>query len=201
MADPAVAGGAGTPAGLDRDVALDETIALDRAANVFGALSLVVADQAADATAAAAGRSESAAAALSALLHFLDGPSVDRLRQVLGLTSSGTVRLLDRLAESGYVRRDPGADGRSTSVVLTESGTRAAARVSLARAAVLERSLAVLSEAERETFGFLAGKVLVGMMRGPGATRWICRLCDIGVCRGAEGGCPVGNAARERYSG
>ena len=73
--------------------------------------------------------------------------------------------------------------------------------MSRARAAVLDRSLAVLSEDERATFESLAGKVLVGMMRGPGATRWICRLCDIGVCRGAEGGCPVGNAARERYSG
>jgi hypothetical protein len=29
--------------------------------------------------------------------------------------------------------------------------------------------------------------------------RWMCRLCDTGACRGAEGGCPVGNAARERY--
>ncbi len=195
MPDPAVTGGAETPAGLDR------AAALDRAGNVFGALSLVVADQAADAIAEAAGRSESAAAALSALLHFLDRPSVDRLRQVLGLTSSGTVRLLDRLEESGYVRRAPGADGRTTSVMLTEAGRRAAGRVSRARAAVLDRSLAVLTEDERATFEFLAGKVLVGMMRGPGATRWICRLCDIGVCRGAEGGCPVGNAARERYSG
>jgi len=64
---------------------------------------------------------------------------------------------------------------------------------------VLQRALSVLSRAERETFEQLAGKVLVGMMRGPGAVRWICRLCDIGVCRGAEGGCPLGNAARERY--
>ena len=210
MADPAASGD--TPAGLERDLAPDgagarneagawnEAGALDRAGNVFGALSLVVADQAADAIAEAAGRSESAAAALSALLHFLDRPSVDRLRQVLGLTSSGTVRLLDRLEESGFVRRAPGADSRSTSVVLTESGRQAAARVSRARAEVLGRSLAVLSDAERETFEVLAAKVLVGMMRGPGATRWICRLCDIGVCRGAVGGCPVGNAARDRYS-
>ncbi len=172
---------------------------LDRAANVFGALALVIADEAADAAAAAAGRSDSAAAALSALLHFLDRPSVDRLRQVLGLTSSGTVRLIDRLAESGYVRRDPGTDGRSTAVVLTEQGRRAAIGVSAARADVLERSLAVLSADERATFERLAGKVLVGRMRGPGATRWICRLCDIGVCRETAGGCPVGNAARERY--
>ena len=194
MPDPVGTAGADAPPGLDR------AAALDRAGNVFGALSLVVADQAADAIAEAAGRSESAAAALSALLHFLDRPSVDRLGQVLGLTSSGTVRLVDRLEESGYVRRTRGADGRTTSVVLTEAGRLAAARVTLARAEVLERSLAVLSDAERQTFELLAGKVLVGMMRGPGATRWMCRLCDVGVCRGAEGSCPVRNAAIERYS-
>lgn len=170
---------------------------LDRAANLVGALSLVIADQAADAVAAAAGRSDSAGAALSALLHFLDRPSVDLLRQVLGLTSSGTVRLLDRLEESGYVRREPGADGRTTAVVLTEAGRHAAAAVSRARAQVLQGSLAVLSPVERTEFERLCGKVLVEMVRGPGATRWICRLCDIGACRGAAGGCPVGNAARD----
>lgn len=176
-------------------------MSLDRAANVVGALSQVIADQSSDAVARAAGRSQSAAAALSALLHFLDSPSVDQLRQVLGLTSSGTVRLLDRLAESGYITRGPGADGRSASVSLTQQGRLAARRVSDARAEVLERALGTLSAAERDAFEQLAGKVLVGMMREPGAVRWMCRLCDIGICRGAEGGCPVGNAARERYLG
>ena len=175
-------------------------MSVDRAANVLGALSLIIADQAADAVAEAAGRSESAAAALSALLHFLDRPTIDLMRQVLGLTSSGTVRLVDRLEESGYVRREPGADGRSTSVVLTDAGRAAAERVSAARAEVLQRSLAVLSAGERLALERLTSKVLVGMMRGPGATRWMCRLCDIGICRGTAGGCPVGNAARQRYS-
>jgi DNA-binding MarR family transcriptional regulator len=174
-------------------------MSLDRAANVFGALALMAADQMADAEEAAAGRSVSAPAALSALLHFLDKPSVDRLRQVLGLTSSGTVRLLDRLQESGYIQRGPGADGRSAAISLTSAGRRAAEEVTQARAAVLERALAVLSPDERRAFEELTGKILVGMMRGPGATRWMCRLCDTGVCRGTAGGCPVGNAARERY--
>jgi DNA-binding MarR family transcriptional regulator len=173
-------------------------VSLDRAANVFGALSLIISDQAADAVAEAAGRSESAAAALSALLHFLDRPTIDLLRQVLGLTSSGTVRLVDRLEQSGYVRREPGADGRSTSVVLTDDGHAAAERVSAARAEVLQRSLAVLSSDERVALEHLTSKILVGMMRGPGATRWMCRLCDIGICRGTAAGCPVGNAARQR---
>jgi DNA-binding MarR family transcriptional regulator len=173
----------------------------DRAANVLGALALVVADRMDDALAEASGRSESAAAALSALLHFLDRPSVDLLRQVLGLTQSGTVRLVDRLAESGYVQRGPGADGRTAALALTQEGRLAAARVTDARLDVLDRVLSVLSPAERADFDRLAGKLLVGMMRGPGAVRWMCRLCHIGVCRGADGGCPVGVAAMQRYSG
>jgi DNA-binding MarR family transcriptional regulator len=171
----------------------------DRAANLLGALSLVIADRTADAMADAGGRPESAAAALSALLHFLDRPSVDLLRQVLGLTSSGTVRLLDRLAEAGYVVRGPGTDGRSASISLTESGRAAAQQVAAARIDVLDGALSALSADERADFGRLAGKVLAGLIRGPGATRWMCRLCDTGTCRGAAGGCPVGNAARERY--
>lgn len=172
---------------------------LDRTANLLGALSLVITDRTADAMADAGGRPESAAAALSALLHFLDRPSVDLLGQVLGLTSSGTVRLLDRLAEAGYVRRGPGADGRSASISLTEAGRAAAGQVAAARAAVLDGALTALSPAERAVFDGLTGKVLAGLIRGPGATRWMCRLCDTGACRGAAGGCPVGNAARERY--
>ena len=175
--------------------------ALDGPANVFGALALIVADQMADVTTVAAGRSDSAPAALAALYHFLDRPSVDLLRQVLGLPSSGTVRLLDRLAESGLVERGPGADARSTAVSLTAAGRAAAEQVCGARAGLLDRALSVLSPAERAEFSALSAKVLVAMMRGPGAVRWMCRLCDTGICRGAPGGCPVGNVARERYAG
>jgi DNA-binding MarR family transcriptional regulator len=171
----------------------------DQTANLLGALSLVVADRMADAMGEAGGRPESAAAALCALLHFLDRPGVYLLRQVLGLTSSGTVRLVDRMTESGYVQRGPGNDGRSTSVTLTEAGRAAAERVAVARAEVLQSALAGLPEADRAALRRILGTMLVGLMRGPGAVRWMCRLCDTGACRGAEGGCPVGNAARERY--
>ena len=141
-----------------------------------------------------------AAPALSALLHFLDRRTVDLLRQVLGLTSSGTVRLVDRMAESGYVRRGPGPDGRSTSTSLTGAGRAAAEQVAAARTGVLLAALGGLSPAERETLRELMSKLLAGLIRGPGAVRWMCRLCDTGVCRGTVGGCPVGNAVRERYA-
>jgi DNA-binding MarR family transcriptional regulator len=200
VSSPAGDPGAGPLAAADAGPGGDPGPApLDRAANLLGALSLVIADRMADAMAGAGGRPESAAAALSALLYFLDRPSVDLLRQVLGLTSSGTVRLVDRLAGEGYVRRGPGADGRSVAVELTEQGRQAARAVAGSRAGVLGSALEALSPAERQDFERLAAKILTGMIRGPGATRWICRLCDTGTCRGAPGGCPVGNAARARY--
>jgi DNA-binding MarR family transcriptional regulator len=173
-------------------------VTLDQPGNLLGALSLVIADRTADATGEAVGSSESAAAALSALLHFLNAPSVDLLRQVLGLTSSGTVRLVDRLEQAGYLQRGPGRDGRSTSVTLTAAGRQAAQRVAAARAGVLNDSLAVLSAAERQEFEALVGKVLAGLVRGPGAVRWLCRMCDTAVCGRDEGRCPVANAVRDR---
>ncbi len=167
---------------------------LDRAGNLLGALSLAVADRTDDSVSSAAARSITGAAALSALLHFLERPSIDLLRQVLGLTSSGTVRLVDRLERDGLVARRPGADGRVTTIVLTRSGRRAAERVAAARAEVLESALAALEPDEREALDALVGKVLVGMIRGPGATRWMCRLCDTGACGRERGECPVANA-------
>lgn len=171
----------------------------ERDANLLGALSLAVTDRVADAVAGAAGQSQTAAAALSALHHFLEAPSVDLLRRVLGLTSSGTVRLLDRLEASGYVTRGAGSDRRSVAVELTAVGREAAARVSRARARVLSETLSALTADERAAFEALVAKVLVGMMREPGAVRWICRLCDTGTCRAEPGECPFAAEARRRY--
>jgi DNA-binding MarR family transcriptional regulator len=154
-----------------------------------------------DAVAAAADQSLTAAAALSALEHFADGCSVDRLRRILGLTSSGTVRLVDRLVAAGEVRRREGPDGRTTSISLTAAGRRAARRVTAARGAVLQDALGDLSPAERADLDRLAARMLETVVRGKLAreagrsTRWICRLCDMPACGRAEGRCPAANAA------
>jgi DNA-binding MarR family transcriptional regulator len=174
--------------------------ALARDGNVLGALSLVVADQMSDAVAAAADQSLTAAAARSALDHFADGCSIDRLRRILGLTSSGTVRLVDRLAGAGEVRRSEGPDGRTTSVALTAAGRRSARRVTAARGAVLQDALEGLSPTERADLERLAARVLGGVVRQKLAreaesTRWICRLCDTSACGRAEGRCPAASAA------
>ena len=173
---------------------------MEHTGNLLGALALAVSDRTADAACGAAGQSPSAAAALSALYHFLDNPTVDRLRQVLGLTASGTVRLVDRLQEAGFVTRGPGPDGRSVSVRLTPAGRRAAKRVTAARADVLAEALSGLGSDERDALDRLLSQVLVGLIRGPGATRWMCRMCDMAACGRDAGLCPVANAARQRFA-
>ena len=173
--------------------------ALDRQANLLGALALVITDQSAEAVAAAAGQSVSAAAALSALHHFLDRPTLDRLRRVLGLTPSGAVRLVDRLADAGLVTRGAGGDGRSRSIVLTEAGQRAAERITAARAALLTGALDGLSPAERETLHALLGRVMATIVRGKEGGAWICRLCDLDACGRATGHCPAATAAAAKH--
>jgi DNA-binding MarR family transcriptional regulator len=173
-----------------------------RDGNVLGALSLVLADRMSDAVSAAAGgQSQTAAAALCALAQFLDGCTLDRLCRVLGMTSSGTVRLVDRLEAAGLVRRGHGDDARSTSLTLTAAGTRTARRVTAARGAVLEGALDMLSVEDRRTFERLVAEVLSRVAsdkaRRADGTAWICRLCDLPACGRDAGTCPAANAARD----
>ena len=65
--------------------------ALDRQANLLGAVALVLSDQTTGAVAAMAGQSVSAAAALSALHQFLDQPTLDRARCGWSTGSPGRV--------------------------------------------------------------------------------------------------------------
>ena len=168
-------------------------------ANVLGALALVVADQITAAAAHAAGQSVSAATALSALTHFLDRPSLDRLHSVLGLTPSGAVRLVDRLEADGFVTRSAGPDGRTRSVVLTARGRRIAERVTAARAAVIQPLIADLSAKEQETLRDLLSRMMAKVVAAKEGGAWICRLCDIAACGRAEGRCPAANAGAVKY--
>ena len=175
-------------------------MAFDRTGNLLGALALVLSDRMTEALGSEMGKSPSAAAALSWLHHFHQQPTVDLLRRVLGLTSSGTVRLLDGLVAEGYVERGAGSDGRPCANRADGNGAAgraAAVQLAAARGKVLEQALGPLSSAERRSLEKLTSKLLIGLMRGPGAIRWMCRLCDTGVCW-AGPGCPVTNTVRRR---
>jgi DNA-binding MarR family transcriptional regulator len=172
---------------------------VEHTANLLGALALSLHDRTSEAIAEATGQSETGAATLSALDQYLDRPTIGTVKQVVGLTSSGAVRLIDRLEAEGRLKRAPGSDRRSRSVRLTRSGHRAAARGAQARAEVLERLLAEFSEDDRRKLDELVSRLLVQLIRGPGARRWMCRLCDTRACGREAGACPVANAARERF--
>jgi len=159
-------------------------------ANVFGAVALALTDRVAETVA----MPMSDAAALSALKHVLDTPSIHALAQVLGISHSGAVRLVDRLAAAGLVTRTSGPDGRTAAITLTTAGAHAATTVSAARTTVLAAALSVVRPEDHTILGRLLDDLLVALMRGPGATRWICRLCDTGACGRYTGDCPIGRA-------
>jgi DNA-binding MarR family transcriptional regulator len=173
------------------------TTSFDTGANRFGALALRVTDHLQVALRESGGRSESSAAALSAIHNFLDAPSIDQLSRVLGLTSSATVRLVDGLVAEGLAIRAPGpGDARVSAVRLTPAGRHKARRIVAARAGVLADALAPLSARERAVFCTLVDKILVGLIRRPTDRGWMCRLCDTGTCGAARGEpCPLTRTA------
>lgn len=174
-------------------------------ANVLGALSLVVADRMNTAVEAIAALGPSAPAALAAMHEFLDGGSVTQLSSVLGLTHSGTVRLVDRLAAEGLVERVGAEDGRAVSVVLTERGRDMAAQVLRTREQSLASALAGLSPGEVDNLAAALDTMLTTVTLARAEERsarstdrprpWLCRLCDFAACGRSEGTCPVNNAA------
>jgi DNA-binding MarR family transcriptional regulator len=175
-----------------------------RLANLVGALTLALSDRMRDVTEHAADHAAAGPSALIALSEFLDHPTVDEVRRVVGLTHSGAVRLVDRLEAQGYVTRHPGRDGRSLSVVLTAKGRRAAERVRVARASAFDSVLTVLGPDEQRSLAALSEKLLEAIteqrLRDRALDRvppggWLCRLCDFEACGRPRGDCPVAAAA------
>ena len=149
----------------------------------------------------------SAPAALAALHEFLDGGSVTQLSSVLGLSHSGTVRLVDRLAVEGLVERIGAQDGRAVSVVLTSSGRRVALRIRQARSKALTSALSALTSDEIDNLAAALDTMLTTITLARAEERsarphdrpqpWLCRLCDFAACGRSEGNCPVNNAVTD----
>lgn len=165
-----------------------------REANLLGTLSLALANRIEAAVASPLG--PSAPAALAALEGYLGGEPIDALRETLGLTHSGAVRLVDRLVAAGLAERRRRTDARSVAVALTPAGQAAAEAVRAAREQVLEDALSALSGAERETLTALHEKLLAGLTSDRASARRLCRLCDVDACGHDRGTCPVTEARR-----
>jgi len=158
--------------------------------NLLGAVAVAVADEIRDEADRAAGHSAAGPAALTALLIH-EGASVDKLARVLGLSHSGTVRLVDRLESDGLVRRLPASDARAVSLELSPLGRRRAKGVTNSRAAVADEFLAALDGDERRELKRLLEKLVVtGMEDWPGVQHR-CRLCDLDACHADGEACPL----------
>jgi MarR family transcriptional repressor of emrRAB len=164
----------------------------DRLENLLGALVLGVWDSMSSAVETAAGHPGALAAGLAVLAQD-PGLGIEQLKRQLGRTQSATVRVVDQLVAEGRAERRAGRDHRSVSVVLTDQGTAAAARVLDARSAVLRETLAALDADERTVLTAVLEKVLAAITADRAHAEQICRLCDLGAC--PLPACPVDCAA------
>lgn len=165
-----------------------------RTANLLGALVVTLHDEMESATADAAEHGAAYPAALATMLGE-PGLSIEALRQIVGLSHSGTVRLLDALEREGTVERRSGKDARSVALQLTAQGKRQARAVLQARQGTLEPALNALTGLERAQLLRLTEKLLGALTRNRQHSDHICRLCDLSVCPDAS--CPVNCAAQE----
>lgn len=120
-----------------------------------------------------------------ALIASHPGCSVEWLWPRLWLTQSGTVRLVDRLQQLGYVAR--AREGRSVRLTLEPSGAEALARWNDARERAAQEALAPLTPDERQHLTALLAKALGDEPRQRLTADSTCRLCDWPACTA----CPV----------
>lgn len=175
-----------------------------RLANLLGTVATELADRVHAATVEAAQLDGSAPAALVALLDFSPDGSVHALSQIVGLTHSGGVRLVNRLVGAGFVERGPGSDARSITVGLTRQGRSVAHQVRDQRSAAIRNAMADLSDQQRD--GLLQTcEVLITTFtqdrlaqRAAGerpAAGALCRMCDFDACGRRRGRCPAARTA------
>ena len=158
-----------------------------RTANLLGAAVLGLHDELKSSVEARSGHAGEAPAAITALGHQ-PGLSNDGLSRLLGLTHTGSVRLVDRLVADGLVERRPAAgDKRGVALHLTEIGEALRREILADREAALEPLVARLSASEQKTLARLLGKLLTAVSRDDTHKLRICRLCDSSACSD----CPI----------
>jgi DNA-binding MarR family transcriptional regulator len=119
------------------------------------------------------------------LIASHEGCSADWLWDRIGLTQSGTVRLIDRLERLGYVVR--ARQGRVLELSLTAAGVELLERWNAARDRAGHEVLDELTPTERRRFNELLSTVLRRTARARADADTTCRLCNWPVC--SE--CPV----------
>ncbi len=166
---------------------------MSRLENLVGAFSLTVADRLVDET-NTRGLSASDHAALVTLLAHPDR-TVSWLGEVLGLSSSGATRLVDRLVGAGLATRTAASDSRERRLRLTAAGRRRAATAVRARHQTLASSIEVLTAAERDQLEHLLDRLVSDLTTARQPALTTCRLCDRDACTSGGRECPLQHTA------
>jgi MarR family transcriptional repressor of emrRAB len=166
-----------------------------RIANLLGALSLAVMDRIEQGAREVVGRGGETPAALI-VIGYGQGMTNDKLRRILDLSHSGTVRLVDRLVSDQLVERRPGKDGREVALYLTASGAAARHDLLASRISTVGSLLDVLSPTEAKQLGTLLRELLARQDTSEMDRFTICRMCDDRVCTNCP--LPTNKGKRDR---
>lgn len=121
------------------------------------------------------------------LVSVHPGCSIEWLRARIGLTQSGTVRLVDRLEEDGTLERRR-LGGRAVALRLTDRGHGRLSRWRQERDSVVEELLGGLTAAQRNAMLEAIERALKAEPRARVEADRACRTCDWPAC-GAD--CPI----------
>ena len=157
-------------------------------ANLLGALALSLTDRMRVTVENATGFGGEAAAALVTIGAEPDS-AIRFVAAVVGLSHSGTVRLIDKLESEGLVTRQSGTDGRTAALRLTGVGQKRVEAILDARESALNDAVSGLSNIQMEGLSRLLGPLLHGQVIEAEDEHRVCRLCDTSVCYPA--GCPL----------
>jgi DNA-binding MarR family transcriptional regulator len=156
-------------------------------ANLLSSWALVAGDAMEQAVVDATGLPARSVAAL-VLLRNRPASNLDWLYGRLGITQSGTVRLVDRLVNLGLVRREKLPGRREVLLHVTAQGEARLQRALTARGRAMQALVEPLSAAEQKRFAASVAKLLAGSARTRGEADVACRLCNWDACKPV---CPV----------
>ena len=150
--------------------------------NLLGALSLALMDRVNQAVRARTGLHDSSIFALVLLSQADASLTIDALAKLLCVAHSSAVRLVERLADDGYVERRQGSDKRTVVLALTRAG-RSVVRTALAsREAVIGDITKCLPESVRNVMTDACERLLTEMSGDRNTAARNCRLCDEKAC-------------------
>ena len=159
---------------------------IDQNSNLLGVIALEVSSRI-DTSAQEIMKHAGETAAALVVIGYDLGPTNEQLRRVLGLSHSGTVRLVDRLVADGLVSREEGSDKREIALYATKRGKALREQIMTARIAAIRPLVEPLSSAEQDQLNSLLYKILSSMKTTDMERRTLCRLCDERACTN----CPI----------